>query len=175
MLSPNQVRLSELDPRIGTVIGVLALEPHELSDRFHLTFEESEDDLDQLVAAGLRVGDRQYALVRHKHHPAPGTEILTSCDSTSYAEDLREVLQQLHLPESSLTWTHPSIDESRPAVSGYVTGSPTRKKRDSGQVTKGQTMDAYGNGWSVKIAGKKAGKGAYRSGDKGKGDKAKTS
>ena len=136
----NQVRWRDLDRRIGTVIAVLGLEPHEITDRLQITFEESEDDLDQLVAAAVRIGPRQYALVRHKHHPAPGTEVLTSCDSTSYAEDLHELLQELHLPESALTWTHPSIrkGQSQPvecvsskspitSISGPVSG---RKKAD---------------------------------------------
>lgn len=84
-------------------IGVLALSPDELAERYGLTFQL--DERDGSAAAMLRTdhGD-QYMLLHHVDAPYPGTEVHASDQSTEPEQDLEGLLKALDLRSDSVTW-----------------------------------------------------------------------
>lgn len=91
-------RLESLRP-----IGILALEPGELAERYGLAFQP--DERDGSTAAMLETGDgHQYMLLRHFDAPGPGTEVLASELSPDPDRDLGELLHALDLDPQLVTW-----------------------------------------------------------------------
>ena len=73
----EQIPLEQMDRGLACPVATLRLEPAEITNRSGLTFETAHDDLDELQAAVFRVATGQeFALVRHRHQPQPGTDIL---------------------------------------------------------------------------------------------------
>lgn len=100
---PDSGPLSELT----RAIAVLRHEPEEIAQRFNLRFTSGFDDLDQLSWAEIAGTRGRHALVRHRHVPTPGTEVLISSASRNPRLDLLHVLSVLTLSEDDLLWTHP--------------------------------------------------------------------
>jgi hypothetical protein len=89
-------------------IATTRIEPGEISRRLGIRFESAKDDLDTVSAALIRgPSGRQFALVRHEHQPAPGTDILTNENSRNFARDLQESLAVLQMTVDDLGWVHP--------------------------------------------------------------------
>ena len=89
----------------------------EITERLGITFETIHDDLDELQAALIAgVSSRQFALVRHRHQPNPGTDILTGERSTDFTSDLAEVLHLLGFDSGALRWIHPDVTDIEKAL-----------------------------------------------------------
>jgi hypothetical protein len=89
-------------------IATIKWEPEDLTKRFGINFEEAEDDLDRLDVALLQTGSgQQFALVRHRHQPNPGTDILTNEHSADLKNDLAEAVRHLRLGRGDVKWIHP--------------------------------------------------------------------
>lgn len=89
-------------------VAVLRLQPEEIAERIGLRFRAAHDDLDVLDwARVIGASGRPYALVRHRHSPEPGTEIVVPYDSSDYWEAVLDVLNGLKLTEEDVTWTSP--------------------------------------------------------------------
>lgn len=84
-------------------IGVIALAPGVLAERYGLTFEADEHDGS---TAALLQTDRghQYMLLHHYESPEPGTEVLAAERSTHPERDLEELLKVLGLDPDLVTW-----------------------------------------------------------------------
>jgi hypothetical protein len=91
-------------------VATLNLEPADISSRLGVRFESVRDDLDDLEAAVIcGESGRQFALVRHRHQPEAGTDILTNERSRNLAADLREILRVLQFGIHELRWIHSAI------------------------------------------------------------------
>jgi hypothetical protein len=84
-------------------IGVIALGPEALAERYGLAFEADEHDGS---TAALVQTDRgqQYMLLHHFESPDPGTEVLASERSTEPERDLEDLLQALGIDAGLVTW-----------------------------------------------------------------------
>jgi hypothetical protein len=110
----QQIPLEQMARGLARPVATLILEPAEITSRSGLTFETAHDDVDELQAAVFRVATGQeFALVRHRHQPQPGTDILINETSRDLGAALRDALQGLQLEPRELRWSHPKI---RPAV-----------------------------------------------------------
>jgi hypothetical protein len=108
----EQLPLDEMEMGLVVPIATTLVEPAEISQRLGITFESGRDDLDALEAALLRTpSGRQFALVRHQHQPASGTDILTNEKSGDFAQDLKESLAMLRMTRKDLGWVHPDAVE----------------------------------------------------------------
>ena len=109
--SIEQIPLEQMERGLVRPIATLRLEPAEITSRVGLKFEFAHDDLDELEAAVFRApGGRQFALVRHRHQPNAGTDILINEKSRNLSAALSDALQILHFEPRELRWTHPKID-----------------------------------------------------------------
>ena len=107
----TQIPLHRMMRGLAKPIATIRLEPQDISSRSGIQFEPAADDLDELEAAVLRSkSGRQFALVRHRHQPNPGTDILTNENSRRLTKDLQEVLQFLRLKRGDLRWIHSAIE-----------------------------------------------------------------
>jgi hypothetical protein len=107
-LSIEQVPLAKTERGLARAVARLGLEPAEITDRVGLQFENARDDLDDLEAAVFRAqSGKQFALIRHRHQPHPGTDILIDEQLPDLAAALHEALQALKFKSQDLTWTHP--------------------------------------------------------------------
>ncbi len=94
---------------LGDAIGVLRSEPEQLARGLRLKFRDAHDDLDAIRFARIRVADgRTFALVRHRHAPEPGTQIVMTTPSTDLWADIAAVLQRLQMKPNDLAWRHPA-------------------------------------------------------------------
>jgi hypothetical protein len=108
----EQLPLGEMEAGLARPIATTRIEPAEISRRLGIMFESARDDLDELQAALIRgPSGRQFALVRHLHQPAPGTDILTNENSDNCAHDLWESLAVLRMTLDDLGWVHPDAAE----------------------------------------------------------------
>jgi hypothetical protein len=106
----QQIPLHQMERGLAQPVATLNLEPAEISSRLGVKFETTRDDLDDLDAAVIQsAGGRQFALVRHRHQPQAGTDILTSERSRDLGADLRDALGILRFGVGDLCWTHPTI------------------------------------------------------------------
>jgi SWIB/MDM2 domain len=105
----EQVPLKQMVRGLAKPIATIRWEPKELAERFGISFEEAEDDLDQLQVALVQTGSgQQFALVRHRHQPGPGTDILTNEGSADLRKDLAEAVRHLRLCRGDMKWIHPT-------------------------------------------------------------------
>jgi hypothetical protein len=89
-------------------VAVLRFSPEELSQRVGIRFQTAHDDLDILDwARVIGLSGKPYALVRHRHAPEPGTQIVVRHDSLDPSADVLDVLNGLQLSERDLTWASP--------------------------------------------------------------------
>lgn len=89
-------------------VAVLRLSPEDLSDRIGISFQVAHDDLDLLDwARVIGLSGRFFALVRHRHSPEPGTQIVVPYDSPDPRADVLDVLRGLELSENDLAWASP--------------------------------------------------------------------
>lgn len=110
----QQIPLEQMARGLARPVATLILEPAEITSRSGLTFEAAHDDLDELQAAVFRVATGQeFALVRHRHQPQPGTDILINETSRDLGAALRDALQGLQLEPRELRWTHPKIEVTK--------------------------------------------------------------
>ena len=104
----EQVPLGKMEHGLARAVARLKLEPAEITNLVGLHFEKGKDDLDDLEAAVFRArSGKQFALIRHRHQPHPGTDILDNEQLPDLAAALREVLQALRFKPKDLTWIHP--------------------------------------------------------------------
>jgi hypothetical protein len=104
----KQVSLKDVAGGLAQPVATIKLEPEELKERYGIEFQESKDDLDDLVAALVRApSGRMFALVRHRHQPNPGTDILTDEHSLDLGEDLADAVRYLGLSRADVKWVHP--------------------------------------------------------------------
>jgi hypothetical protein len=104
----EQVPLGKMEHGLARAVARLGLEPAEITDRVGLRFEKGQDDLDDLEAAVFRArSGKQFALIRHRHQPHPGTDILVNERLPDLAAALHEALQALRFKPKDLTWIHP--------------------------------------------------------------------
>jgi predicted nucleotide-binding protein len=109
--SIQQIPLGKMERGLARPIATLKLEPSEITRRLGVEFETTRDDLDELDAAVICSGTgRQFALVRHRHQPGPGTDILTNERSPDLSADLRDALHVLQFDPKELRWMHPGIE-----------------------------------------------------------------
>lgn len=77
-----------------------------------MTFEDGCDDLDYFKAALIKTSDgKDYALIRYRGCPSPGTEIWIYENSENPESDLNELLNLLGIEQDSLTWIHSDIED----------------------------------------------------------------
>jgi hypothetical protein len=108
ILSIEQVPLAKMEHGLARPVARLGIEPAEIEKRVGLRFEEGRDDLDDVVAAVFRShSGKQFALIRHRDQPVPGTDILINERLSDFSAALHEALQVLHLKPQDLSWTHP--------------------------------------------------------------------
>lgn len=91
-------------------VATLRFEAAEITSRLGLKFEAAHDELDDLEAAVFS-GSRgqQFALVRHRNQPNPGTDILINEKSVDLSAALRDALRALRFQPRELRWTHREI------------------------------------------------------------------
>jgi hypothetical protein len=129
----QQIPLQQMERGLARPVATLRLEPAEIAKRVGLTFETAKDDLDDLEAAlfKARTG-RQIALVRHRHQPNRGTDILINERSRDLNSAVREALQALNFEAPDLQWTSPKVSlrslTRTPRVSGFRLSSATLHK-----------------------------------------------
>ena len=114
-------------------VAVLRLNPEELSQRIGIPFQVAHDDLDVLDWARVIGGSgRPYALVRHRHSPEPGTQIVIPYDAVDPWADVVDVLKGLNLSKRDLAWTSQEAvrgndDERTHAMRRWATQKSTGK------------------------------------------------
>lgn len=86
----------------GDPIAVLRSEHEELARTLRIKFRSGHDDLDWLRMARIRTADgRTFALIRHRHAPQTGTEVVAAAPSRNVWADIAAVLERLNLTRSS--------------------------------------------------------------------------
>src|SRR6267142_1333110 len=119
----QQIPLEQMERGLARPVATLKLEPGEIASRVGLRFEIAQDDLDELEAAVFRTDTgRQFALVRHRHQPESGTDILINERSEDLSADLRDALQILGFEPRELRWTHPKINVNELRQISHVSG-----------------------------------------------------
>jgi hypothetical protein len=115
-------------------VAVLRLKPEELSERIGIPFQAGHDDLDILDwARVIGLSGRPYALVRHRHSPEPGTQIVVPYDSGDLWADVLDVLSGLNLSERDLAWTSQEAVPGRQAKSTRAV-RPVSAQRSAGKL-----------------------------------------
>jgi len=110
----EQIPLEQMERGLARPVATLRLEPGEIANRVGLKFEIAHDDLDELEAAVFRAASgRQFALVRHRHQPKAGTDILIKENSRNLSAALRDALKVLQFEPRELRWIHPKIDVTK--------------------------------------------------------------
>jgi len=105
--------------RLTKSVAVLRLNPDELSERIGVPFRAAHDDLDLLDwARVIGLSGRPFALVRHRHAPEPGTQIVIPYDSSDPWADVLDVLSGLDLSERDLVWRS---QDAVPRTQGEIT------------------------------------------------------
>ena len=129
--------------RLTKAVAVLRLNPEELSERIGIHFQTAHDDLDMLDwARVIGLSGKPYALVRHRHAPEPGTQIVVPYDSNDLWVDVLDVLDGLNLSERDLAWTSPEAVSGGTERARLVQRVPKRKparklrRKPSRRVTK---------------------------------------
>jgi hypothetical protein len=87
-------------------VATLAWRPETFTDKLGIKFQESFDDLDDLLLAVLELWTgRQIALVEYPRSPNPDTIVqVTGETGTSTSDILKEVTDALGLMPSDVTW-----------------------------------------------------------------------
>jgi hypothetical protein len=110
-VSIQQIPLKQMEHGLARPVATLRLEPAEITSRVGLKFENTHDDLDELEAAVFRANTgRQFALIRHRHQPKAGTDILVNERSRDLSAALRDALQVLQFEPRELQWTNPEVN-----------------------------------------------------------------
>jgi hypothetical protein len=105
------LRFDEVNSEIKPV-AVLRLEPTELEEKGSPRFCEGYDDLDYVTFSVLLLpSQHRVALVRHKHSPAPGTEVCVVPDESDILERLAETINLLSLSNKDFSWIHPQYEK----------------------------------------------------------------
>ena len=113
----DQLPLTEMKRGLVKPIATVQWEPQDFSKKLGISFQVTQDDLDEVQAALIRATSRrEFALVRHRDQPDRGTDILTAEDSEDLSRDLREALQVLRISLDDLIWIHPRIESATKAV-----------------------------------------------------------
>jgi hypothetical protein len=129
----QQIPLQQMERGLARPVATLRLEPAEIAKRVGLTFETAKDDLDELEAAVFKANSgRQIALVRHRHQPNRGTDILINERSRDLNSAVRDALQALNFEAHDLQWTSPKVSlrslTRAPRVSGFRLSSASLHK-----------------------------------------------
>ena len=105
--SYQQVLEGKWPSGIDKTIGLLTLEPDQLSERWSIVFRKSSDELGPFREAGLRLSSgRPILLLRYERSPHLGTEV--RADVADNSESARaEFLSALSLPDSVFSWIPP--------------------------------------------------------------------
>jgi hypothetical protein len=140
---------------LGDAIGVLRSEPDQLARGLGLKFRDAHDDLDAIRIARIRIADgRTFALMRHRHAPEPGTQIVMTTPSTNLWGDITAVLRRLQLKLNDLSWRHPAATpregtgvSSGPSApfarrSRVVTAGRSRSERETGRAARRSVVSA---------------------------------
>lgn len=99
----RQIPLEEGAPGVSKPLAQLKLEPAELRKRVGIRFEESEDDLDRMQVAIVRIpAGRTYVLVRYRNAPEPGTIVLSDFKKSEASRCVNSLLRGLHLRNEDL-------------------------------------------------------------------------
>jgi hypothetical protein len=105
----EQVPLDAVTGGLAEPVATIKWEPNELEERYGIQFSESQDDLDHLVIALVRPpSGRVFALMRHRHQPNPGTDIVINEESPDLKQDMAEAVRHLGLSRGDLKWLHPA-------------------------------------------------------------------
>jgi len=93
----------------GEVIAMIHVAPESLVERYSLELFEGSDNLGYYDAAMIQLpSGRRVGLVRHRGDPTPGIEVHADIqDNTTDA--VREVLQVLGLPNSTVSWMRDAL------------------------------------------------------------------
>ena len=93
-------------------VAILALEPSEIEQRYHIKFYDSFDNLDYLKVAVLDMcSGVRVALKRHRGTPGPGTDISVSANRIhDYEPVVSEVVDALGLHPDDVLWSRPHDD-----------------------------------------------------------------
>lgn len=119
-------------PSAGDPIAVLRAEPDQFANALRVTFRTAYDDLDWIRIARIRTADgRSFALVRHRHAPQAGTEIVATAPSTRPWADILAVLERLKLTEKDLVWRHPA---AKPTITRTGNGARKRSRTFAGRA-----------------------------------------
>lgn len=111
--SLHQIPLNQMERGLALPVATLRLEPAEITNRLGFKFETARDDLDDLEAAAFSgPSGNQFALVRHRHQPNPGTDILINEKLVDLSAALRDALKALRFEPRELRWMHPAIKTS---------------------------------------------------------------
>jgi hypothetical protein len=106
---------------------------------------DAHDDLDALRIARIRVADgRTFALVRHRHAPKPGTQIVMTTPSTDLWGDITAVLSRLQLKLDDLAWRHPAAMPRREVLGSRAPS--LRSTRRNRVTTVAKSRDQRGAG-----------------------------
>jgi hypothetical protein len=106
----HQIPLNKMERGLALPVATLRFEPAEIADRLGFKFETARDDLDELEAVAFSgPNGSQFALVRHRYQPNPGTDILVNEKLVDLSAALRDALKALRFEPRELRWTHPAI------------------------------------------------------------------
>lgn len=89
----------------GEPVAYLRSTPDELEHRYHLTFQDSFDNLDSLQIAVLELAaGPRIALVHHEGFPDDETEVYADRADWRTHDVLPTILETLEIPETELSW-----------------------------------------------------------------------
>ncbi len=93
-------------------VAILALEPSEIEQRYHIKFYDSFDNLDYLKVAVLDLcSGVRVALKRHRGTPGPGTDICVPEEIFKHDSAIvSEVVDALGLHPDDVLWSRPQDD-----------------------------------------------------------------
>jgi hypothetical protein len=89
----------------GEPVAYLKSAPEALGHRYHLTFQESFDNLDALLIAVLELeSGPRIALVHHAGFPENQTEVYADRQEWKQHDVVPTILRTLDIPESDVSW-----------------------------------------------------------------------
>lgn len=110
----NTPSFAQVEPRpwpsgYGDAIAVVRVRPELFSRAFGLTFIEGSDNLDDYIAAAIRLrSGRMLGLLRHAGSPDSGTEIHADA-ADDFVSALREFFEAFDLSVEDLSWMRDDI------------------------------------------------------------------
>lgn len=94
----------------GESVAHIRLAPDDLQRRYNVAFQQSFDNLDDLVIALIEAGGNRFALIHHDGMPADETEVYADREAWERRDLVEDFLNALRLRDTDVLWRREWLD-----------------------------------------------------------------